>query len=185
MKRIASRLRFFLKNEVMFERKSNTLRKVMPNPPRSEATVRNPLPATLWFLLHDARQGLLEQNQFVLFQHSSGETVYQRHSFFLHQNGFWLDSPNSRLVYRNTSRTFYSMPLDRDPLEAPAAGEKRVALPEGFESVKKLLDEHEQFIQEQCGRGYRASLLSKMPRSERRYAKNWKLLFGADCGALV
>lgn len=147
--------------------------------------MRNPLPATLWFLMHDARQGLLEENSFVLTPHPSGETLYRRHRFFLHEKGFWLEGPDSRLVYRNTSRAFYSMPLDRDPLAAPSTGETRVALTEGFESVRKLLDAHEDYIQKRCGRGYRATLLRHMPRSERRYAKNWKLLFGADCGALV
>lgn len=147
--------------------------------------MRNPLPATLWFMLHDARQGLLEQNSFVLARHESGETIYQRHCFTIHQKGFWLDCQDSRLVYRNTSRAFYRIGMERDPMAPPAAGEKRVGLQEGFDAFKALLQDHEQFIQSKCGRGYRATLLRHMPRSERRYAKNWKLLFGAERGALV
>lgn len=146
-----------------------------------EATVRNPLPATLWFLQHDARQGLLEADGFErAAPTSSHPTVFHRGAFYLHSNGFWLEQDETRLVYRNPCRAFYRLPKDRDPLATPEVGEEKVGLEEGFLAVREILHSHEAFVQERCGRGYRNGLLQKMPISERRYGKNWKLLFGAE-----
>lgn len=143
--------------------------------------MRNPLPATLWFLQHDARHGLLEADGFERSQSSCSDSpVFRRGDFHLHRHGFWLDQPESRLVYRNTCRAFYRLPKERDPLALPEAGEERVALEEGFMAVREILRSHEAFVQEQCGQSYRNRLLAKMPTSERRYGKNWKLLFGAE-----
>ncbi len=144
--------------------------------------MRNPLPAALWFLHQDARDGLLEENGFSRdFRPGTGQAVFRRDKFFLYQHGFWVEQPDGRLVYRNSTRCFFRLNKDRDPLQVPEMGEQRVGLEEGFEAVQDLLQDHEHFIQERCGRGYRQNLLKKMPRAERRYAKNWKLLFGTEC----
>ena len=143
--------------------------------------MRNPLPATLWFLLHDARNGLIEADGFERAAVASTDhTVFRRGNFHFHSDGFWLDQPESRLVYRNTCRAFYRLPKERNPLSTPEAGEEKVALEEGFLAVRDILRSHEAFVQERCGRGYRNRLLAKMPTSERRYGKNWKLAFGVE-----
>jgi hypothetical protein len=146
-----------------------------------EATVRNPLPATLWFLQHDARHGLLEADGFERSAPSAAHPpIFRRDAFHLHSQGFWLDQEDTRLVYRNACRAFYRIPKDRDPLSMPEAGEERVGLEEGFLAVRDILNAHEAFVHERCGRSYRNGLLQMMPISERRYGKNWKLLFGSE-----
>ena len=143
--------------------------------------MRNPLPATLWFLQHDARHGLLEADGFERAHPTpAAPPVFRRGDFHLHPHGFWLDQAESRLVYRNACRAFYRLPKERDPLSLPQAGEEKVALEEGFLAVREILCSHEAFVQQRCGRGYRSGLLAKMPTSERRYGKNWKLVFGAE-----
>lgn len=152
----------------------------MPTP-TPEATVRNPLPATLWFLQHDARHGLLEANGFRRSSPTSlGPAVFHRDRFHLYAQGFWLDQEDSQLVYRNPCRAFYRLPKGRDPFSTPQADEERVGLEEGFLAIRDILSEHEEFIFERCGRSYRNGLLQMMPTSERRYGKNWKLLFGRE-----
>lgn len=146
----------------------------------SEATVRNPLPATLWFLQHDARQGLLEAGGFERSAPPAHPTVFRQGRFHLHAQGFWLDQGDSRLVYRNPCRAFYRLPKDRDPLSLPQVGEEKVSLEEGFLAVRDILHAHEAFVLERCGRSYRNGLMQMMPVSERRYGKNWKLLFGSE-----
>ncbi len=143
--------------------------------------MRNPLPAALWFLHQDALEGLLEENGFSR-QHStaSGQTLFRRDRFVLHQNGFWVEESSGHLVYRNSTRCFSRLQKDRDPLAPPRSGEVKVGLEEGFEAVADLLHAHEHFIEQRCGRGYRQRLIQTMPRAERRYAKNWKLLLGAE-----
>lgn len=143
--------------------------------------MRNPLPATLWFLQHDARHGLLEASGF----QKSGPTsarpaVFHRGNFHLYAQGFWLDEGDIRLVYHNLSRTFYRIPKDHDPFFLPKNIEYRVPLEEGFLAVRGILDDHETFISCECGRGYRNGLIHMMPTSERRYGKNWKLIFGRE-----
>jgi hypothetical protein len=145
-----------------------------------EAIVRNPLPATLWFLQHDARQGLLEASGFERSAPSTQPTVFHRGEFHLHAQGFWLDQGETRLVYRNPCRAFFRLPAERDPLSVPEAGEEKVGLEEGFMAVRDLLQAHEAFVLERCGRSYRNGLLQMMPISERRYGKNWKLMFGRE-----
>ena len=146
-----------------------------------EATVRNPLPATLWFLQHDARHGLLEADGFERSAPSAAHpTVFHRGDFHLHSQGFWLDQADTRLVYRNVCRAFYRLPKEQDPLSVPLAGEEKVGLEEGYLAIRDILHAHEAFVQERCGRSYRNGLLQMMPVSERRYGKNWKLLFGAE-----
>lgn len=145
-----------------------------------EATVRNPLPATLWFLQHDARHGLLEADGFERSTPPSQPILFHRGDFHLHAHGFWLDQGETRLVYRNPCRGFYRLPRERDPLSMPEAGEEKVGLEEGFLAVRDILHAHEAFVLERCGRSYRNGLLQMMPVSERRYGKNWKLLFGRE-----
>lgn len=146
-----------------------------------EATVRNPLPATLWFLQQDARRGILEAAGFERSPSQPGQpTVFRRGPFYLHAKGFWLDEGDSLLVYRNACRAFFRLPSDRHPLAIPEAGEEKVGLEEGFQRVRDLLWAHEAFVTERCGRSYRSGLMQMMPLSERRYGKNWKLLFSAE-----
>lgn len=143
--------------------------------------MRNPLPATLWFLKHDAQEGLLQENGFRPSESASADVpVFSRGNFYLHDHGFWVERSDHHLVYRNPSRSFYRLDKSRRPLEIPTIGETRVGLEEGFSVVASLLLEHETFIQERCGTSYRASLIKNMPRAELRYAKNWKLLFGSE-----
>lgn len=143
--------------------------------------MRNPLPATLWFLQHDASNGLLEEDGFERQPPTTvSPPVFHRGDFHLHSQGFWLEQDESRLVYRNTCRAFYRLPKERDPLAVPAADAQKVALEEGFLAVREILRSHEAFIQERCGASYRNGLMQKMPISDRRYGKNWKLVFGAE-----
>ncbi len=143
--------------------------------------MRNPLPATLWFLQHDASNGLLEADGFQRQAPTpASPPVFHRGDFHLHSQGFWLEQDESRLVYRNTCHAFYRLPKERDPLAMPTADAERVALEEGFLAVREILVSHEAFIQERCGSSYRNGLMQKMPVSERRYGKNWKLVFGAE-----
>lgn len=65
-------------------------------------------------------------------------------------------------------------------MSTPEAGEEKVGLEEGFLTVREILESHEAFVQDRCGRSYRNGLLQMMPISERRYGKNWKLVFGAE-----
>lgn len=143
--------------------------------------MKNPLPATLWFLQHDADVGLLEENGFVQSEHPSVDhPVYVRDNFHLHRNGFWKEAEDHYLVYRNPSRSFYRLDKDKDPCGIPGKGETRVGLEEGFRSVESILTEHEDFITKRKGSGYRPTLTQRMPRAELRYAKNWKVVFGCE-----
>lgn len=143
--------------------------------------MRNPLPATLWFLQHDARQGLLEANGFERSKPTPGHPpVFRQANFHLHSRGFWLEQAEGQLVYRNVARAFYRLPKERDPMAPPESGEERVSLQEGFCAVRNILQAHEAFVQERCGKSYRNGLLQMMPVSDRRYGKNWKLHFGLE-----
>lgn len=147
----------------------------------SEAKLKNPLPATLWFLRHDAGVGLLEKNGFVLTKHpTNDQPLYVRDRFHLFAQGFWFEKDDHYLVYRNPSRSFYRLSKDHDPMGIPGLGEERVRLEEGYHEVEALLNAHEDFIADQRGPGYRPGLIQKMPRAEQRYAKNWKVLFGCE-----
>lgn len=147
----------------------------------SEAALKNPLPATLWFLRHDARAGLLSENGFVLTQHPHHDKpLYHRDGFFLFNQGFWYERDTYYLVYRNPSRSFYRLSKDKDPLGIPGRGEERVRLEDGFREVQPILTAHEEFIVKRRGPSYRSALIQKMPRAEQRYAKNWKVSFACD-----
>jgi hypothetical protein len=143
--------------------------------------VKNPLPATLWFLRHDAGEGLLEENGFVISKHPTNDhTLYVQNRFHLFRNGFWIEKDNYFLVYRNPSRSFYRITKDKDPMGIPGRGETRVKLQEGYQQIEPILTAHEEFVARQRGSGYRYTLIQKMPRAEQRYAKNWKVLFGCE-----
>lgn len=147
----------------------------------SEAALKNPLPATLWFLRHDAAAGLLEENGFVLSQHpNTDQPLYVRDGFHLFSNGFWYDRDDYVLVYRNPSRSFYRLSKDKNPMGIPGTGEERVRLEDGFREIKSILTDHEEFIIRKRGTGYRPALIQRMPRAEQRYAKNWKVVFGCE-----
>lgn len=149
--------------------------------PASEADVKNPLPATLWFLRHDAGEGLLEENGFVISKHlTNDQTLYVQKRFHLFRNGFWLERDDHFLVYRNPSRSFYRVTKDKDPMGIPGRGEERVKLQEGYQQIEPILTAHEEFVASQRGSGYRYTLIQRMPRAEQRYAKNWKVLFGCE-----
>lgn len=143
--------------------------------------MKNPLPATLWFLQHDAAAGLLEESGFT----PTGKPgypfpLYEKDGFVVSPQGFWYDRGDHLLVYRNQSRSFYRLPMGRDPLAIPGSGEERVHLDEGFQQVEWLLQAHEDFITAKMGSCYRAGLIQTMPRAEQRYAKNWKIAFGYE-----
>ena len=143
--------------------------------------MKNPLPATLWFLKHDAAAGLLEENGFVLCQHpDTDQPLYIRDGFHLFHNGFWYDREEYFLVYRNPSRSFYRLSKDKTPMGIPGTGEQRIRLEDGFREVEALLSAHEEFISQRLGSSYRSGLVQKMPRAEQRYAKNWKVVFGCE-----
>jgi hypothetical protein len=147
----------------------------------SEAIVKNPLPATLWFLRHDATTGLLEENGFVLSQDPDyDQPLYTKDGFFLFAQGFWYNRGSHQLVYRNPSRSFYRLSLEKNPMGIPGKGEERVRLEEGFRQVEHLLTAHEEFVAQKMGSGYRPGLIQRMPRAEQRYAKNWKVVFSCE-----
>ena len=149
--------------------------------PASEADVKNPLPATLWFLRHDAGEGLLEANGFVRSKHpTNDQPLYVRDRFHLFRNGFWFEKDDYFLVYRNPSRSFYRLSKDKDPMGIPGNGEERVKLEEGYLQVEPFLTAHEDFVAEKFGAAYRYNLIQRMPRAEQRYAKNWKVRFGCE-----
>lgn len=143
--------------------------------------MKNPLPATLWFLQHDAAAGLLEESGFTRTGRPGYPyPLYARDGFVVSPTGFWYDRGDHILVYRNQSRSFYQIPLGRDPLALPGTGEERIKLQDGFRQIQWILQAHEDFISEKLGRCYRAGLIQSMPRSEQRYAKNWKVAFGHE-----
>lgn len=143
--------------------------------------MKNPLPATLWFLRHDAGVGLLQKNGFVLTQHhTNDQPLYVRENFHLFRNGFWYERDDYYLVYRNASRSFFRLSKDKDPMGIPDKSEKRVKLEDGFNEIEPILVAHERFVAEQKGTSYRPALIQRMPREEQRYAKNWKVLFGCE-----
>jgi hypothetical protein len=143
--------------------------------------LKNPLPATLWFLKNDATAGLLEESGFSLSQNSSpDDSLYSKDGFVVFSQGFWYDRGDHYLVYRNPSRSFYRLPKGRDPLGIPGMGEEKIRLEEGFRVVEPLLSAHEQFVTKRMGSAYRARLMQTMPRSEKRYAKNWKVAFRCE-----
>ena len=148
--------------------------------------MKNPLPATLWFLKHDAAAGLLEQNGFVLTEHPDHDhPLYAKDGFHLYAQGFWYDRGDHNLVYRNPSRSFYRLSKTKDPIGIPGLGEERVKLEEGFKIVERFLQAHEEFVNKQRGSAYRPNLIQKMPRAEQRYAKNWKVLFRCERRSLT
>lgn len=148
--------------------------------------MKNPLPATLWFLRHDATAGLLDENGFVLVEHPDYDRpLYAKDGFHLYNQGFWYDRGDHNLVYRNPSRSFYRLAKAKDPLSIPGSGEERVKLEEGFRIVERFLQSHEKFVIEKRGSGYRPALIQKMPRAEQRYAKNWKVLFCCERRSLT
>lgn len=148
--------------------------------------MKNPLPATLWFLQHDASHGLLEESGFT----RTGKPgipfpLYSKDGFVVSPQAFWYDRGDHILVYRNQSRSFYKVPVGRDPMELPGVGEERVRLEDGFRQVEWLLRAHEEFISRKKGSTYRTGLVQLMPRSEKRYAKNWKVAFGCEKRAVT
>lgn len=143
--------------------------------------MKNPLPATLWFLRHDAGVGLLEQNGFVLAKHPTNQhALYVRGQFYLFRNGFWFERDDYYLVYRNPARSFYRLSKDKDPMGIPGKGEQRVRLEDGYQEIEPFLMAHEEFVAKLKGSAYRTTLMQLMPRAEQRYAKNWKVLFGCE-----
>ena len=143
--------------------------------------MKNPLPATLWFLKHDAATGLLEENGFVLSHHPShDQPLYNKQGFYLFAQGFWYLQDVDQLVYRNPSRSFYRLSAEKDPKGIPGMGEERVRLEDGFREVEQFLTAHEEFVVDKMGTGYRPNLIQRMPRAEQRYAKNWKVVFSHE-----
>lgn len=143
--------------------------------------MKNPLPATLWFLRHDAGAGLLQKNGFVFKSHpTNDEPTYVRDRFHLFRKGFWIEKDDHYLLYRNPSRGFYRLNKEKDPMGVPGRGEERVRLEDGFREIEKILQSHEDFVTQKMGPSYRPALISKMPRAEKRYAKNWKMYFCSE-----
>ena len=143
--------------------------------------MKNPLPATLWFLQHDAGVGLLQENGFVLTKHPDhDQPLYSRDGFYLFDDGFCYDCKTYNLVYRNPSRAFYRIAKGKDPLGIPGRGEERVRLEDGFKQIEHILVDHENFVNNQRGHRYRPGLIQRMPRAEQRYAKNWKVAFTCE-----
>lgn len=143
--------------------------------------MKNPLPATLWFLRNDAASGILEENGFTPCQDSrSDHPLYSKDGFYVFAHGFWYDRGDHYLIYRNPSRSFYRLPKGRDPLGIPGLGEAKVRLEDGFRVVEPFLQSHEEFVARKMGSAYRAGLIQLMPRSEQRYAKNWKVAFSCE-----